>query len=148
MKELYEIGIVIRGFIMVNYEFKKIEKRDKLSNVNMDLRGGFISAINIFVKSAFNNLSLEYLESGNILFIFRALEIKAENCEEKESVILYGLLDKKKKDTNKFVKKFLEKIDPLLNLFVTRYNNKDLTELSHFGPFQNEIKDFILNLRN
>ncbi len=145
MKELYEIGIVFRGFIMVNYEFKKIEKKDKLSNINMDLRGGFISAINIFVKSAFNNLSLEYLESGNILFIFRALEIQAENCEAKEPVILYGLIDKKKKDTNKFVKKFLEKIDPLLNLFVTRYNNKDLTELNQFEPFHNEIKDFILN---
>ena len=148
MKDLYEIGFVFRGFVLVNYEFKKIEKRDKLSNVNMDLRGGFISAINIFVKSAFKNLSLEYLESGNILFIFRALEMQAENSDVKEPVILYGLIDKKKKDTNKFVKKFLEKIDPLLNLFVTRFNNKDLTELNQFGPFQNEIKDFVLNGKN
>ena len=145
MKDLYEIGFVFRGFVLVNYEFKKIEKRDKLSNVNMDLRGGFISAINIFAKSAFNNLSLEYLESGNILFIFKALEIQAANYNVAEPVILYGLVDKKRKDTNKFVKKFLEKIDPLLNLFITRYNNKDLTELNQFGPFQKEIKDFILN---
>ena len=145
MKELYEIGIVFRGFIMVNYEFKKIEKKNKLSNVNMDLRGGFISAINIFVKSAFNNLSLEYLESGNILFIFKALEIKAANYNVAEPVILYGLIDKKKKDTDKFVKKFLEKIDPILNLFITRYSNKDLTEFNQFEPFQNEIKEFILN---
>ncbi|MBY9008463.1 MAG: hypothetical protein KGD74_01195, partial [Candidatus Lokiarchaeota archaeon] len=62
MKELYEIGIVFRGFILVNYEFKKIEKKDNLCKVSMDLRGGFISAINIFTKTAFNNLSLEYLE--------------------------------------------------------------------------------------
>ena len=145
MKDLYEIGIVFRGFVLVNCEFKKIEKKDKLSNVNMDLRGSFISAINIFAKSAFNNLSLEYLESGNILFIFKALEIQAKNCDEKEPVILYGLIDKKKKDTNKFVKKFLEKIDPILSLFVTRYNNKELTELNQFVTFKNEIKDFILN---
>ena len=145
MKELYEIGIVFRGFILVSYEFKKIEKNDNLSKVNMDFRGGFISAINIFAKNAFNNLSLEYLESGNILFIFKALEMQDENCDLKEPVILYGLVDKKKKDTDKFVKKFLEKIDPILNLFITRYSKKDLTELNQFEPFQNEIKDFILN---
>jgi len=145
MKELYEIGIVFRGFILVNYEFKKIAKRDTNKNVNMDLRGGFISAITLFAKTAFNNLSLEYLESGNILFIFKVLEMQAANCNEMEPVILYGLVDKKKKDTDKYVKKFLEKIDPILNLFVTRYNKKDLTEYNQFGPFRNEIKEFILN---
>ena len=145
MKELYEIGIVFRGFILVNCEFKKIEKKDNLSNVSLDLRGGFISAITLFAKNAFNNLSLEYLESGKILFIFKALEMQAANCNLKEPVVLYGLLDKKKKDTDKFVRKFLEKIDPILTLFVTRYSNKDLTELNQFKPFQNEIKKFILN---
>jgi hypothetical protein len=145
MKELYEIGIVFRGFILVNYEFKKAEKKDNRNDVSMDLRGGFISAITLFAKNAFNNLSLEYLESGNILFIFKALEMQAANCDEKEPVILYGLLDKKKKDADKYVRKFLEKIDPILNLFITRYNNKDLTEITQFKPFQNEIKDFILS---
>ncbi len=145
MKELYEIGIVFRGFILVNCEFKKIEKKDNLSNVSLDLRGGFISAITLFAKNAFNNLSLEYLESGKILFIFKALEMQAANCNLKEPVVLYGLVDKKKKDTDKFVRKFLEKIDPILTLFVTRYSNKDLTELNQFEPFQNEIKKFILN---
>ena len=145
MKELYEIGIVFRGFVLVSYEFKKIAKKDTLKNVSKDLRGGFISAINLFAKNAFNNLSLEYLESGNILFIFKVLEIKAANYNVKEPVILYGLVDKKKKDTDKFVKKFLEKMNPILNLFITRYTNKDLTEYSQFKPFQKEIKDFILS---
>ena len=145
MKELYEIGIVFRGFILVNYEFKKLEKKDNRSNVSLDLRGGFISAITLFAKNAFNNLSLEYLESGNILFIFKALEMQAANCDLKEPVILYGLVDKRKKDADKFVRKFLEKIDPILNLFITRYSNKDLTEITQFEPFQNEIKDFILS---
>jgi len=138
MKELYEIGIVFRGFILVSFEFKKIEKKDKVKDVSKDLRGGFISAINTFAKTAFNNLSLEYLESGNILFIFKALEMQAANYNVLEPVILYGLVDKKKKDTDKFVKK-------ILNLFITRYNNKDLTEFSQFESFQNDIKEFILN---
>jgi len=142
MKELYEIGIVFRGFVLVSHVFKKIEKKDNLKNPNKDLRGAFISAINIFVKNAFNNLSLEYLESNNILFIFKAFDILPSDSDEKEPIILYSLIDKKKKDTDKFVKKFLQKIEPISLLFVSRYSNKDFSELNQFQPFQNEIKEF------
>jgi len=142
MKELYEIGIVFRGFVLVSHVFKNIEKKDNLKSPNKDLRGAFISAINLFAKNAFNNLCLEYLESNNILFIFKAFEIQASDSNQKETIILYSLIDKKKKDTDKFVKKFLEKIEPISLLFVSRYSNKDFSELNQFAPFQNEIKEF------
>ena len=142
MKELYEIGIVFRGFVLVSHVFKKIEKKNNLKNTDKDLRGAFISAINLFAKNAFNNLSLEYLESNNILFIFNAFEIQTSDSNQKEPIILYGLIDKKKKDTDKYVKKFLQKIEPISLLFVSRYSNKDFTELNQFEPFQNEIKEF------
>ena len=143
MKELYEIGIVFRGFVLVNHEFKKLGKKNNLNKVDKDLRGGFISAINLFAKNAFNNLSLEYLESSNILFIFRAYEIQASDSDVKEPIILFGLVDKKKKDADKFVKKFLQKIDPILTLFISRYANKDFSEVNQFKPFENEIREFI-----
>ncbi len=142
MKELYEIGLVFRGFVLVSHVFKNIEKKDNLKNTNKDLRGAFISAINLFAKNAFNNLSLEYLESNNILFIFKAFGIQASDSDEKEPIILYSLIDKKKKDTDKFVKKFLQKIEPISLLFVSRYSNKDFSEITQFRPFQNEIKEF------
>ncbi len=142
MKELYEIGIVFRGFVLVSHVFKNIEKKDNLKNPNKDLRGAFISAINLFAKNAFNNLCLEYLESNNILFIFKAFDIQASDSNQKETIILYSLIDKKKKDTDKFVKRFLEKIEPISLLFVSRYSNKDFSELNQFEPFQNEIKEF------
>ena len=142
MKELYEIGIVFRGFVLVSHVFKNIEKKDNLKSPNKDLRGAFISAINLFAKNAFNNLCLEYLESNNILFIFKAFDIQASDSNQKETIILYSLIDKKKKDTDKFVKKFLQKIEPISLLFVSRYSNKDFSELNQFAPFQNEIKEF------
>jgi len=142
MKELYEIGLVFRGFVLVSHVFKNIEKKDNPKNPNKDLRGAFISAINLFAKNGFNNLSLEYLESNNILFIFKAFEIQASDSNQKESIILYSLIDKKKKDTDKFVKRFLQKIEPISLLFVSRYSNKDFSELNQFEPFQNEIKEF------
>jgi hypothetical protein len=136
MKELYEIGIVFRGFVLVSHVFKNIEKKDNLKKINKDLRGAFISAINLFAKNAFNNLCLEYLESNNILFIFKAFDIQASDSNQKETIILYSLIDKKKKDTDK------QKIEPISLLFVSRYSNKDFSELNQFAPFQNEIKEF------
>jgi hypothetical protein len=57
-------------------------------------------------------------------------------------VILYGLINKPKKDTDKLVKKFFEKVQPILNLFVSKFTNKDFTELDQFEPFAEEIKSF------
>jgi len=139
MKELYELGIVFRGFILVKHKFKHISEQNEK---NKDLRGAFISAINSFAESAFNNLSLEYLESKNILFIFKASEIKTSDSHLEEPIILYGLTDKKKKDTDKFVKKFLEKVGVILQLFISRFQNRDFTELDQFEPFKQEIENF------
>ena len=144
MKELYEIGIVFRGFILVKHLFKEFPESKGSNDPNKDLRGAFISAINMFAKSAFNNISLEYLESKNILFIFKPREIQASDCNCAESIILYGLTDKGKKDPDKLVKKFLEKSEPIIESFISKYSNKDFTELDQFSSFQDEILAFFV----
>ena len=96
MKELYELGFVFRGFVLVSHDFKNLPD-DKELGVSRDLRGAFISAINIFADTAFNKSSIEYLESGNILFIFKMAEIQSKDNTFKETLILYGLVDKSKK---------------------------------------------------
>ncbi|MFX0008661.1 MAG: hypothetical protein ACFFA7_11520 [Promethearchaeota archaeon] len=116
----------------------------KDSGINKDLRGAFISAINTFVDTAFKNNSMEYLESGNILFIFKIAYIQSgDNCM-KEPIILYGLVDKSKKKSDKLVRKFFEKVDPVLQLFIQRYNEADFTELNQFEPFQETIEEFFI----
>lgn len=140
MKELIELGIVFRGFILAKHLFRN-GHNDQDKDPCKDLRGPFITAINSFAQNAFNNLSLEYLESSNNLFIFKVHEIKALDSNYREHVILYGLTERKK-NPDKIVKKFLEKSEPIIQLFLKRYNNKDLTELNQFEPFQDEIKDF------
>jgi len=142
MKELFELGIVFRGFVLVKHKFKKLSTIKGIQETSKDLRGAFISAINSFATNAFNNISLEYLESDKILFIFKLAEIKALDCNSKEPVILYGLIHKPKKDPDKLVKKFFEKVEPIINLFITKYTNKDFTELDQFEPFSEEIKSF------
>ncbi|MFX0036194.1 MAG: hypothetical protein ACFE9I_11210 [Candidatus Hermodarchaeota archaeon] len=143
MKELYEIGFVFRGFILVNQVFKNLPAQ-KEYGLNKDLRGAFISAINTFVHTAFNKSSLEYLESGNILFIFKIAEIQSEDNRDKEPIILYGLVDKSKKNSDKLVKKFFERVTPILQLFIQRFDKVDFTELNQFEPFQETMREFFI----
>ena len=142
MKELVELGIVFRGFILVKHLFKNGAGSNNPMDPCKDLRGPFITAINSFAQNAFNSISLEYLESSNNLFIFKVHEIKSQDCEYAESIILYGLTEHKKKDPDKLARKFFEKSDPIMQLFISRYSNKDLTEITQFESFQEEIKAF------
>lgn len=143
LKELYELGFVFRGFVLVNHILKKLPVQ-KEKGVNKDLRGAFISAINTFADTAFNNNSLEYLESGNILFIFKISEVQSEDNFMKEPIILYGLVDKSKKKSDKLVKKFFERVDPMIQLFIQKYNLKDFTELNQFETFKDVMEDFFI----
>ena len=143
MKELYELGFVFRGFVLVNHTLKDLPVH-KESGINKDLRGAFISAINTFVDTAFNKNSIEYLESGNILFIFKIAEIQPGDNRVKEPIILYGLVDKSKKKSDKLVRKFFERVDPMLQLFLQKYKNADFTELSQFEPFQEVMQEFFI----
>lgn len=116
----------------------------KEHGVNKDLRGAFISAINAFVEVAFNKSSLEYLESGDILFIFKIAEVQSEDNIMKESLILYGLVDKSKKKSDKLVNKFFERVNPVLQLFIQKFNGANFSELNQFEPFEKSIIDFLI----
>jgi hypothetical protein len=143
LKELYEIGFVFRGFVLVNHIFKQLPVQ-KEQGINKDLRGAFISAINAFVDTAFNKSSLEYLESGNILFIFKISEIQSEDNRDKEPIILYGLVDKSKKKSDRLLRKFFEKVTPILELFIQKYNQSNFTELNQFESFEEVMQDFFI----
>jgi len=143
LKELYEIGFVFRGFVLVNHVFKDLPAQ-KEHGINKDLRGAFISAINAFTETAFNKTSLEYLESGNILFIFKMAEIQSDDNNIKESLILYGLVDKSKKKSDRLVNKFFEKVNPILQLFIQKFNGANFSELNQFELFERIIMDFLI----
>ncbi|MFX1391495.1 MAG: hypothetical protein ACFE9Z_15630 [Promethearchaeota archaeon] len=143
MKELYELGLVFRGFVLVNHTLKDLPVQ-KETEINKDLRGAFISAINTFVDTAFNKNSIEYLESGNILFIFKISEVQSRDNHIKEPIILYGLVDKSRKKSDKLVRKFMERVNPVLQLFIQRYNEADFTELDQFEPFKEIMEEFFI----
>lgn len=141
MRDLYEIGIVFRGFVLVNTVLRDLPSQKKESGVNKDLRGAFISAITTFAENAFTNTTLEYLEMGNFLFAFRIAEILSADSKSDEPIIIYGLIEKKKK-ADKYMKKFFEKTNPILELFVQKYNHKNFSELDQFELFKGDMEAF------
>ncbi len=140
MKELYEVGFVFRGFILSKHEFKKPPNLNN-GNGDRDLRGAFISAINSFAYEAFMSTSIEYLEMDNYLFIFKIESIKTQFNEKKEPIILYGLTEKKR-NPDRFVRKFFEKTEPILQHFIQRYSGTDFTELNKFESYDKQLKEF------
>jgi len=142
LKELYEIGFVFRGFVLVNHVFKDMPQQ-KDHGVTKDLRGAFISAINTFSETAFNKSSLEYLESGNILFIFKLADIQSGDNNVIEPVILYGLVDKSKKKSDRLVNKFFDRVNPVLQLFVQKFNGANFSELNQFEDFEEKVVEFL-----
>jgi hypothetical protein len=143
LKEIYDIGIVFRGFVLVNYPFKELPKQKEM-DVQKDLRGAFISAISSFAETAFENNNLEYLESGNILFIFKFAEIKSSDNNIEEPIILYCMMEKRKKNPDKDVKKILQKAELILQSFILKFNNYDFTEINHFQNFKDELNKFFI----
>ncbi|MFX0186162.1 MAG: hypothetical protein ACFE8A_00350 [Candidatus Hodarchaeota archaeon] len=144
MKDLiYEIGFIFRGFTIVSHTFKELPAH-KEDGVKKDLRGAFVSAISIFAETAFSNNNLEYLESGNILFIFKMSEVKSKRSKSAEPLILYGLTEKKKKNPDKLVFKFLKKTNPILENFRQKYDGGDFTNITLFEPFKDEIKAYFV----
>ncbi|TXT63117.1 MAG: hypothetical protein BAJALOKI3v1_430013 [Promethearchaeota archaeon] len=142
MKDLYEAGFVFRGFVLVKHKFRQLPKSNE-KETDEDLRGAFISAINTFAQKAFINTSLEYLEMKDLLFTFKIDEIRAgdNNSNKKEPIIMYGLMESQR-NPDKYVQKFLEKIEPIIQFFITTYQGADFTELNKFESFEEELKKF------
>ena len=141
LKYLYEVGFIFRGFIILSHDFKVLPTK---ATEKKDLRGAFISAINTFAETAFNNNSLEYLDSGHILFIFKISKIKSRDYRKEEPIIMYGLVDKTKKNPDKVVRKFMEKSELIFQKFIHQFYDSDFTNLSTFESFENELKDYFL----
>ncbi|MFX1393173.1 MAG: hypothetical protein ACFFAH_06305 [Promethearchaeota archaeon] len=139
---LIEIGFIFRGFTIVSHTFKELQTHKKEDNMK-DLKSAFISAISSFAETAFNNNNLEYLESGNILFIFKMSKVKSRGAASYEPLILYGLTQKKK-NPDKLVQKFLKKTEPILENFIQKYNNKDFTDINLFKPFNDDVKEYFI----
>ncbi|MGV9173839.1 MAG: hypothetical protein ACOC44_03595 [Promethearchaeia archaeon] len=134
---ILEIGVIFRGFVLFKHSFEKLDKH-KEKDSKKTLRGAFIEAMNKFAQKCFSqNSNLEYLESGDVLFIFKYATVDPSDSNGEEDVIFYGLVKRKKQRyTEKFVEEFLEIAEEVLEKFVEKYDGVDFTELDQFQSFK------------
>ncbi|TXT59906.1 MAG: hypothetical protein BAJALOKI1v1_1350005 [Promethearchaeota archaeon] len=140
MRDLYEVGLVFRGFVLSKHKFKKIPVPNHKDS-DSDLRGAFISAINTFAHQAFMTTSIEYLEMDHFLFIFKIESIKGKFSAQKEPIILYGLTEEQR-NPDRYVRKFFEIAEPILHNFIQKYSGSDFTELNRFKSYEEQIEKF------
>jgi hypothetical protein len=143
--QILEIGIIFRGFVLFKHTFEELDDY-KEKNSNKTLRGAFIEAMNKFAQKCFSQDSnLEYLESGDVLFIFKYDTVEPSDSNDKEDVIFYGLVKRKKqKHTEKLVEEFLEIAQEALVEFVKKYDGVDFTELDQFQSFKYDAVGFFV----
>jgi hypothetical protein len=70
-------------------------------------------------------------------------EVQSKDNNVKEPIILYGLVDKSKKKSDKLVKKFFIKVEPILQLFIQKFSGVNFSELNQFEPFKDVIYNFL-----
>ena len=136
--EILETGVIFRGYTVVNHFFKNLPE---LENFDTDLRNSFLTAINAFIQCAYKNSYLEYLEMDDILFMFKIEEIQSSDFHENEPLIFYILIEKFK-NPDKILKKFNEKVMPLIQQFKMKYNRVNFSKVSQFRPFKEQLKDY------
>ena len=77
----------------------------------------------------------------NFLFIFKIGNVLAGDSNLQEPFIMYGLT-KRKRNSDRFVKKFYEKLDLVMQYFKQKYTGEDFTEVDKFREFSDEMKDY------
>ena len=76
------------------------------------------------------------------MFVFKFSNIKSKDANSAEPVIMYGLIDKKKKNPDKYVRNFLQRTTPILENFIQKYQNEDFTDITLFQPFKDTVREY------
>ena len=76
------------------------------------------------------------------MFVFKFSRIKSKDANSAEPIIMYGLIEKKKKNPDKYVQKFLQKTTPILENFIQKYQNEDFTDINLFQPFKDIVREY------
>ncbi|MFX0081660.1 MAG: hypothetical protein ACFE94_07900 [Candidatus Hodarchaeota archaeon] len=130
-----EAGLIFRGFTLVKKTFHKTDR----GKIDIDLRSGLLDAIMSFAESAFMESSLEYFEGEKYIIVFTKEKIMSDDSIEPESLTSYVILDREKK-TEKYIHKIIQPLlKNVINEFTTIYTGKNLSEVSQFKNFKNNL---------
>jgi len=129
-----ECGILFRGFTIVNSQYHDFGASIK----DKDLRSGLLTAIINFSEVAFSH-SLEYIEGKKKSLIFTQDKILSSDGEDVSEIIISYIIMDKVKHIDKVKERIIPELKILLLLFKEKYEKKNLSHVSEFQEFKQEI---------
>lgn len=129
-----ECGILFRGFTIINSQYHDFGTNIK----DKDLRSGLLTAIINFSEAAFSHI-LEYIEGKKKSLIFTQDKILSTDGEDASEIIISYLIMDKVKHIDKEKERIVPELRKLLLLFKEKYKNKNLSHVSEFQEFKQEI---------
>ena len=130
-----EAGLMFRGFTLV----KKSYHKSTQGKIEVDLRSSLLTAFKNFAESAFSRGSVEYFEGRKYCITFIEDDILSSDSEDPEVLTSYAILDIEKK-TDKYINKIiLPVLRNVIREFKSRFNHKNLSEVSQFRDFKNQL---------
>jgi len=130
-----EAGILFRGFTLANASYHKTSD----DQIDADLRSSLLTALVDFAEGAFSVASVEYFEMKKFIIAFIEDNITPSDSEQPERIISYAILDKGKK-VDRIIKKMVQpSLKKVINLFKSKYDGKNLSEISQFRDFKRDL---------
>ncbi len=130
-----ECGLLFRGYTLLNKSYHET-RGDK---IDKDLRSGLMTALLNFAENAFSKNLVEYFEMRKFVIAFTETKIKAFDSFEPEVLIVYAILDKEKKIDKHISKVIIPSIKKIADHFITKYDGKNLSEVSQFEVFKKTL---------
>jgi len=131
-----ESGIIVSGVPIIYSTFHP--KSDK--GINIVIKSGLLSGFMMFAEKAFKNQSIEFIESGKYIIVFRKGKIQGTNCYL-EPIIAYAIMDKKNKSDANRIKRISSLLSKILKKFVIENNGKNFSNINCFEYFAEFINN-------
>ncbi len=125
-----ESGIIVSGVPIVYSTFHP--KRNK--GIDIVIKSGLLSGFMMFAEKAFENQSIEFIESGNYIIVFRKGKVQSIN-EYLEPIIAYAIMDKKTKADFDRIKQISRLLSKILKKFISENNGKNFSSVNYFEYF-------------
>ena len=133
-----EAGLLLRGFTLIKASYHKTSGDE----IDTDLRSALLTALLNFAESAFSSKIVEYLEfSEKFVIAFTDDKIQSIEGNEPEALIAYAILDKEKKIDKVVSNVIVPSLKEMLNQFILKYSNRNLSEMRQFDSFRKIIDE-------
>ena len=141
-KDIYEVGILFRGFSVCFVEFQKVE-----SALQKELRDGVFQGLITFAN-ALTGINYSFFSMKKLTIFFTKKKLVGKDFCGNEDIICYVITESKEKknrfenEDEKRMEKNLKIMEVILDDFIAKYKDTEMCEVSMYDEFKATIKKY------